>query len=113
MKRPWLKKATRKPWEPDQDKARYGSERDEQSSKVYRSRRWRRLRDMFIRSHPLCEHCKAKGITTRAQHVDHIRAIQDGGDPYAWDNLQSLCISCHTGKTNREKANRNKKRGGA
>lgn len=65
----------------------------------YNTERWQRLRKAKLADHPLCEGCKPK--LTPASHVDHRQAINDGGDPWAWDNLSSLCASCHNRKTAR------------
>ena len=65
----------------------------------YNTSRWHRLRLAKLRANPLCEHCIKP---TMAAQVDHIQAIAKGGDPWAWDNLQSLCVSCHSRKTNAE-----------
>jgi len=45
--------------------------------------------------------CKAEGRVTVAEHVDHIKAIRDGGAPFDWANLRSLCHSHHSGVTRR------------
>jgi 5-methylcytosine-specific restriction protein A len=58
--------------------------------------RWRRLRLMFLREHPLCALCGAP-----ATEVDHIIPIRLGGSNDA-ANLQALCKSCHSAKTARE-----------
>jgi 5-methylcytosine-specific restriction endonuclease McrA len=60
----------------------------------YTNARWRRLRKWKLADTTLCEQCSRV-----AQEVDHIQPIRDGGDPYAIDNLQSLCKSCHSKKT--------------
>jgi len=78
---------------------------------------WRRIRDAFLAESPVC-HCNAfsywdgaLGVygansaleCTRiapATIVDHIRPMSMGGT-HDWDNLQSLCYSCHTIKTRR------------
>ena len=63
--------------------------------RTLQSQRWRRLRLMHLREHPLCVVCNGP-----ANEVDHItpRRIDDEGiyDP---DNLQSMCKACHTRKT--------------
>ena len=65
----------------------------------YSTARWQRLRQLKLSHDPLCEACP--GITT-ASHVDHVRAISDGGDPFpGMDGLRSLCPSCHSAKTAR------------
>lgn len=64
--------------------------------------RWRALRIMFLRRHPLC--ADPDGVHTGpvpATDVDHIVPKRDGGRD-AWDNLQALCHSCHSRKTARE-----------
>ena len=66
--------------------------------KIYDKRRWRRLRRKKLSADPLCEYCPAGKITPATQ-VDHVLAINDGGDPWAWDNLKSTCAPCHSSKT--------------
>lgn len=60
--------------------------------------RWRKLRLMHLRQHPLCVECTRQGLTVAASEVDHITPLAQGGthDP---DNLQSLCKSRHSRKT--------------
>ena len=62
------------------------------------SYKWRRIRLAQLKREPLCKHCNDKGITTAGNTVDHI-----SGD--TWDNtpsnLMTLCIICHTKKTNK------------
>jgi 5-methylcytosine-specific restriction endonuclease McrA len=75
----------------------------------YSNAPWRRLRDQFIRQHPLCKHCEANGIITASHDIDHIKPINPD-DPYNTDggkygealnpdNLQALCKKCHIKKT--------------
>jgi 5-methylcytosine-specific restriction protein A len=40
------------------------------------------------------------GKLVAAYHVDHIIPIESGGDERDHGNLQSLCHSCHSQKTN-------------
>lgn len=66
-------------------------------------RRWRRLRDMYLSEHPLCQdpdgvHGSFPPVATE---VDHILAKKLGGTD-DWENLQALCKSCHSRKTARE-----------
>ena len=65
----------------------------------YNSARWRKLRAIYIRQHPMCEHpqCNRKGDV-----VDHIQPIRQGGEPLSWDNLQTLCHSHHNRKSGKE-----------
>ena len=56
---------------------------------------WRRIRDRYAASHPLCEMCLKAGRLTPVQEVHHILPVSQGGT-HAMDNLMSLCQSCHT-----------------
>jgi 5-methylcytosine-specific restriction enzyme A len=66
--------------------------------------RWEKLRDRFIAENPICKHCQEGGYVNPASEVDHIRPFNGLYDPLrlSWDNLQSLCHSCHVTKTHRE-----------
>ncbi len=66
--------------------------------KFYSTTRWRKLRQWYRTNHPVCEECAALGLTVRADVVDHIISIEDGGNPMAVSNLQSLCHGCHNRK---------------
>ena len=59
---------------------------------------------MKIRRDPLCEECKRKGRVTLATDVDHIEPFDGVSDSrrLEWNNLQSLCRSCHNEKTARQ-----------
>jgi 5-methylcytosine-specific restriction protein A len=63
-------------------------------NKIY-GRRWRKIRNLYIAKHPLCEDCLEHGIHIPADEVHHIRPITRGGT-HCEDNLRSLCKSCHT-----------------
>ena len=49
-------------------------------SKYYGSKLWHSLRNSYIREHPLCEECLAKGIVTPAEHVHHITPFSQGAN---------------------------------
>ena len=55
--------------------------------KVARDRR-------MARSKWLCEDCKAKGRTTAAQVVDHVKPLALGGEDVD-ENTRNLCHPCH------------------
>jgi len=65
----------------------------------YDSPKWRALRKVKISQTPMCELCQKAGRLAKAEMVDHITEIEDGGGALDIDNLQSLCRSCHSSKT--------------
>lgn len=67
-------------------------------AQVYGNRRWRALREWFLRDHATCRLCEETGRTTLATVVDHIRPHK-GDQTLFWDtaNLQALCKPCHDG----------------
>lgn len=69
------------------------------NTKIYNTRRWRKLSKKQLADEPLCRSCKKKGKVMLATHSDHIISISEGGEPFEQSNLQSLCIKCHTRKT--------------
>lgn len=63
-------------------------------------RTWQKLRLMFLRANPLC--ADPFGVhgnnPVAGTDVDHVIPRAQGGTD-AFDNLQSLCRSCHSRKT--------------
>ncbi len=55
---------------------------------------WRKIRNCYIKRHPLCEHCFAEGRCVTANLVHHIKPLSQGGT-HDEINLMSLCYSCH------------------
>jgi 5-methylcytosine-specific restriction endonuclease McrA len=72
---------------------------------IYSSKRWRILRRHILWHNPLCI---IEGCDEIATDVDHIIGIEDGGDPWAPANLQSMCRPHHAQKTSRELNGRGK-----
>ena len=79
------------PWKKDEDGAKY-----------YNSKYWKNLRNIFIRTHPLCYDCALEGKSTPAEEVHHKIPWNTGKDEdEKWnllldpDNLVSLCIKHH------------------
>jgi hypothetical protein len=66
--------------------------------KIYRSKRWRILRDCYLTHHPLCS------CGEIATDVHHLVDLADGGQPYAWANLSAMCKRCHSQITRRRQA---------
>jgi 5-methylcytosine-specific restriction endonuclease McrA len=57
------------------------------------------LRRRVLFERPLCA---VDGCDLIATDVDHILAIEDGGEPWTRTNCQPLCRWHHAQKTNRE-----------
>lgn len=69
--------------------------------------RWRKIRARVLKNNPLC--ADPDGVHTfpePATEVDHIKPLRMGGTNQ-YDNLQSLCKSCHSRKTARENSRAN------
>ena len=81
---------------------KHKKEQDKQYNKFLRSpdhnkkygRNWRRVRERYIKLHPLCERCLKEGKFTPVEEVHHIIPVSRGGTN-AESNLMSLCKSCH------------------
>lgn len=72
----------------------------QKNESFYNSTAWRTLAKAHKAANPLCvNHARCKGV---AHTTDHIKPINEGGDPFAWDNLQSLCDKCNPRKTGRQ-----------
>lgn len=73
--------------------------RDRDAAEFYHSKEWKRLRQGFLLEHPFCEECWRNGKLTKASVVDHIVPIKQGGPALDENNLQALCVSCHSRKS--------------
>lgn len=87
----------------EQHQKQYHRERDqyrESSSKRGYDYQWQKYRRGFLRRHPLCVSCTARGRTVPATDVDHIKPHR-GDKELFWNpsNHQALCKSCHSRKT--------------
>ena len=69
-------------------------QRDPNTSQRY-GRSWRRIRELYIQAHPICERCQSEGRLTPAEEVHHIVPLTAGGTNDA-GNLMALCKSCHS-----------------
>ena len=70
--------------------------------KWYYTVRWRALRTQVLSAHPLCVVCMEERRVTAATEVDH--RVPHRSDPvlfWEYHNLQALCVSCHSRKTQR------------
>ena len=72
-------------------------------SKAYNTARWGKVRKSQMSKAPLCQRCLSFGLVTIATDVDH-QTPHKGVKELMWDagNLQSLCRSCHSWKTQEE-----------
>lgn len=95
---PYLNRHTRR------DAARVHEREDlkrKKRQKIYRSAKWRRMSNAYLRSHPLCEMCRQCGVVTPAVDVHHIISFTqfDGlkmlETAYNPNNLMALCKECH------------------
>ncbi len=75
--------------------------RNQETSKFYHSREWKRVRGLQLSKYPLCVECNRP-----AKIVDHIVEIEDGGAKLSLSNLQSMCTPCHNTKTTEQKIQR-------
>lgn len=64
-------------------------ERSPVSKKRY-GRTWKKIRDAYVASHPLCELCLKHGRYVVAEEVHHKKPLAEGGT-HAWNNLIALC----------------------
>jgi 5-methylcytosine-specific restriction protein A len=64
---------------------------------------WRSLRALVISEQPLCAQCQREGRLTVGNEVDHIDNDASNNER---GNLENLCHSCHSRKTNRDMGHR-------
>jgi len=87
-------------------KSRELLQKEKSTVSFYNSAKWRLFAKNYKQLNPLCEKCLQIGKTTTTYCVDHIIEIKDGGDLTTDDNAMSLCRSCHSKKTAKEKTKR-------
>ena len=69
---------------------------------------WHKLRRSVLEGEPLCRHCAAQGLIVPSTDVDHANNNPADNSP---ENLQSLCHSCHSIKTQDDMHGRDGARG--
>ena len=68
-----------------------------EAKRFYNSKTWKTVRQGKIRENPLCEKCG----TDKNLQVHHIQDRRLNPDlQYTFENLQTLCVKCHTGIRN-------------
>ena len=89
----------------DQSNGWINPNRDKRNNlEFYRSRAWKHLRQIKIHNDPVCERCNVKF----AKHIHHRVELSDA--PHLaldLENLESLCISCHTTLHNDQRKQKN------
>lgn len=53
--------------------------------------RWKRVRLVVLREHPICERCGRD----YSMEVNHIVPLERGGAEFDQDNLEAVCVACH------------------
>lgn len=94
------RKELKKPWKASSPKKKGSWGYD---TGFYSKKAWRNLRRSKLHQSPLCEECQRNNVITSATMVDHIipRRLKPELE-LDWDNLQSLCDSCHNTKSAKE-----------
>jgi len=75
-----------------------------ETNSVYSTPAWKSIRQTQLSKQPLCQACLIDGRVEQAEHVDHVFPwTQIGKHSFMRNIFQSLCHSCHSIKTNKEK----------
>ena len=69
-------------------------QRDPESKKRYGTK-WRKIRNAFVKNHPICELCERKNILIPTEEVHHVIPLSKGGSNDE-ENLMALCKSYHS-----------------
>ena len=80
----------------DDERGQYSRE------KAYGQTRWKAISAVQLSKKPLCERCSSFGEVSIAEHADHIIPHRGDQELFWKGKLQSLCVSCHSWKTNQE-----------
>src|SRR5262245_28546149 len=67
-----------------------------------RGRHLDRARQQLFDRQPLCVHCLAQGLVTKAEVRDHVIPLSEGGLEIT-ENTQGLCVPCHDRKSEAER----------
>lgn len=93
------------PWINKIEKKKTSSERNDTDMRklrqaAYQNTAWRKMRETYLKEHPLCEDCLAKGKVTPATDVHHLTSPFKKGEVnynllLNYGNLAALCKECH------------------
>ena len=84
--------------------------RDQNYQRLLNSKRWKMLRQEYLRAHPLCERCQREGFVLSAIDVHHKVPVETAKTEQEMEylaynmggnNLEALCVPCHI-KTHQE-----------
>ena len=102
---PGCPRTTRGGWCAEHRRERYVPARRGTTTELGYDGAWRKLRDWYIRQHPLCEDCLEEDIVNCLHlDVDHIIPIRVRPDlRLAATNLRTRCRMHHRRKTERDK----------
>ena len=100
-------KPKKMPWEVTREEKEGRTELSR--SGFYSRAKWMKIRDFVLSQEPLCRECLSNGKVRTARMVDHIRPITPISSEelkYGIENLQPMCFTCHSVKTNRDSGKR-------
>ncbi|QGK72828.1 hypothetical protein [Flavobacterium sp. SLB02] len=89
-------------------KPRVAFDRKVSYQSFYNARKWRNTSKAYREANPICEceDCKREDIVKKAEVCDHVRGLgyllDNGIDPYDWNELQSMSHECHNKKSGSE-----------
>jgi 5-methylcytosine-specific restriction protein A len=91
----------RKPLERDRSRRRR-----EATAGTYKTKRWQLRRKQVFERDPFCADGRVCEGKAPSVEVDHVVPLDQGGAPYAMDNLRGTCHACHEAKTAEENRGR-------
>lgn len=98
---PRIKQSVKRPWIPDKVSVNHRG-----NDPFYKSYAWvkdRKARRSHDPMNKFCAECLKDGRYVLGPIEDHIKPMNQGGDPWSWDNRQSLCRHHHAIKSAKEK----------
>jgi len=57
-----------------------------------RGGRWTKVRNLYLKSHPICEDCRGR-VADVVHHI--VPCVVDPSRMFDFDNLRALCNGCH------------------
>lgn len=73
---------------------KYNSQRSPKYKRFYNSIEWRQLSAAYMQDRRYqCEQCN--GLATEVHHIKPIQTSEGWKLRFDWDNLMSVCVTCH------------------